>query len=1143
MIFVFPTAINLKRICNQEALYHASCLGASPERGMVRIPQNSSMGGVFKWYAVTLCIDKVKNTPPQSANTQYQTASTFGMKQKPRIYSPVAGIVPRSVGSVMNICLILLCTVASITAQPYTPPASHRADIILDSGWQFIRQDVPDAQSASFNDSTWTTLNLPHTWNNLDGQNGVKDYYRGVGWYRRHYTVDKNLKGRHFFLKFDGASSVADVYVNGNHLGEHQGGFSAFAFDVTPYLKVGSGNVIAVKVSNDANTNLPPLSADFTFFGGLYRDVHLLATDPVQISPLDYGSPGIYLKTTSVSFNSANLQVTAVLLNSTAMAQIVTVRSVVTDAATNIVAVLTNVVTLPPAIASNIVASTTIARPHLWNGLSDPYLYQTFTEVWKGSKVVDVVAQPLGFRYFSVDANKGFFLNGRHYDLHGVSMHQDWPDCGWAITDAQRDTNFVLLKEIGVTALRLSHYEHDDYTYQLADKNGIVLWTEIPLVNRITESPAFYASAKQQLIELIRQRYNHPSVACWGIFNEITLKPGPKPVNLARQLAQLAAQEDTTRPSTSAVNASDDEPSNWCTELNSFNKYFGWYNGKLGELGAWADEIHAKYPNRRLGISEYGAGASIYQHSEDPVREPAQASHYHPEEYQNLFHETYWQEMRARPFLWCKFVWNMFDFAVAGRNEGDTPGRNDKGLVTYDRQVRKDAFYWYKANWTTNPMVYITGHTFTNRLTNTITAKVYANCDSVELFLNGISQGSCTSTNCIFIWPVKLLGGTNVVQAIGTKGNVKVSDSLVWIAPFLPPVAAIISPAASIVYLNSTNDTSQLSATVSNTVPNNSLTTMWTQLSGPGSVTFGRTNALGTIASFSANGIYGLAFNANNGGVTSVDLTVVVGPDFGVTNGLLTWWKMDEAGGTTAADSSGNGLNAVVNGAVFNTGYFSNALYFNGTTSVATFASPDTSSQVTLAAWVRSEGQGNSAYPHILDTPGYRLFFRFDSQGTNGFDFATCTTTRNGDWFSGVNTISHGAWHHIAVRYDPNNLPNPPTLFINGVRLPPETITTPSGSVPTGAGTGYIGNKSGLSRAWKGAIADVRIYNRLLSDAEIHTLASVPPGGVGLIASTKVIQSEQLSTMANPTRSPHPPSGFEERSGNNNPFNPATTLK
>ena len=323
---------------------------------------------------------------------------------------------------------------------------------------------------------------------------------------------------------------VTDVYVNGSFVGEHRGGFAAFVFDVTPCLEVGADNVIAVKVNNAVNTDIPPLSADFTFFGGLYRDAHLLVTDPVQISPLDYGSPGIYLKTTDVSSNSATLQVTAVLSNATATAQTVTVRSVVTDAATNIVAMLTKVVTLQPASASNLVAATTITSPHLWNGLSDPYLYRTFTEVWKGPKALDLVVQPLGFRYFSVDANKGFFLNGRHYDLHGVSMHQDWPDRGWAITDEQRNTNFMLLKEIGVTAVRLSHYEQDDNMYQLADQNGIVLWSEIPLVNRITESPAFYANAKQQLVELIRQRYNHPSVVCWGVFNEITLKPGPKPV-------------------------------------------------------------------------------------------------------------------------------------------------------------------------------------------------------------------------------------------------------------------------------------------------------------------------------------------------------------------------------------------------------------------------------------------------------------------------------------------------------------------------------------------------------------------------------------------------------------------------------------
>jgi beta-galactosidase len=705
------------------------------------------------------------------------------------LYHSYVAVLAAGLRKALWVCPLIFCTASSLATPNYIPPANHRVDLMVDDNWRFIRRDIAGAQAPEFDDSSWTNLNLPHTWNNMDGQDGVKNYYRGVGWYRRHCPVDRNFAGRHFFLKFDGAFSVTDVYVNGNFVGEHQGGFAAFVFDVTPYLKVGADNVIAVKVSNAPNAEVPPLSADFTFFGGLYRDAHLLVTDPVQISPLDYGSPGIYLKTTEVGSNSANLEITAVLSNAAATSQTVTVRSVITDAATNIVAMLTNIVTLPPATASNIVAATTVVTPHLWNGLSDPYLYQTFTEVWKNSEAVDVVAQPLGFRYFSVDANKGFFLNGRRYDLHGVSMHQDWLDCGWAITDEQQSTNFMLLKEIGATAVRLSHYEHDDYTYQLADQNGIVLWTEIPLVNRITESPAFYASARQQLVELIRQRYNHPSVVCWGVFNEITMKPGPKPVELVRQLTRLATQEDPTRPSTSAANANDDEPSNWCTELNSFNRYFGWYNGKLGEFEAWADGIHAKYPERSLGISEYGAGASIYQHSEDPVREPENAGHYHPEEYENLFHETYWQAMQARPFLWCKFVWNMFDFAVAGRNEGDIPGRNDKGLVTYDRLVRKDAFYYYQANWTTNPMVYITGHTFTNRLTNAVTAKVYANCDSVELFLNGNSRGVATSTNCIFTWPVTLSGGTNVVRAFGRKDNVQVSDALIWCAPVLSPTA------------------------------------------------------------------------------------------------------------------------------------------------------------------------------------------------------------------------------------------------------------------------------------------------------------------------------------------------------------------
>ena len=993
------------------------------------------------------------------------------------------------------VCLFLLALRGLLAAQAYSPPASHRVDLSLDPGWRFIRQDVPGAQNPGFDDSSWSVVNLPHTWNNLDGQDGGNNYYRGIGWYRLHYTVSNSYAGRRLFLKFEGAFLVTDVYVNGSLLGEHQGGFAAFAYDATPLLNVGADNVIAVKVNNASNTNIPPLSADFTFFGGLYRDVHLLVTDPVQVSPLDYASPGVYFKPANVSIASADLQVTTVLSNATAAANTVTVRAVITDAATNFVAATTNVITLTAASVSNIVANTTIPNPHLWNGLDDPYLYQAFVEVWNGPTVVDVVAQPLGFRYFSMDPTNGFFLNGRHYDLHGVNMHQDWLNCGWALTSAQRATNFLFLKELGATAVRLSHYEHHDETYQLADQNGVVLWSEVPNINYITASPAYYTNTLQQLKEMIRQRYNHPSIVCWGLFNEITLSSGPDASPLISQEAQLAAQEDSTRPTTAAANSGDNDPTTQYSQWIAFNRYYGWYGGVVSDLGPWADNFHATYPARMLGVSEYGCGASVWQHSEDPVTEPSNAGHYHPEEYQNLFHESYWQQMKARPFLWGRYIWSMFDFASDGRDEGDTTGRNDKGLVTYDRQVRKDAFYWYKANWTTNPMVYITGHTFTNRQANAITAKVYANCDSVELSLNGISRGARTSTNCIFTWPVTLARGTNTLLAVGTKGTAIVSDSLIWIAPTPPPSASITSPAASLVYLNSTNDTLQLSATASDSQPAPPpLTTSWSQSSGPGTVVFGDANALTTTARFSAEGLYGLTFMASNGATTSLSLTIVVNPNTDIRNGLLAWWKMDETGGSTAGDSSGNNLAATISGAAFTTGHLSNALRFNGSSDAATFASPDTS-QITLAAWVRAEGRGNSQYPRILDTPGYRLFFRFDGQGTNALDFATYSTA-NGDWIAGANTISTGAWYHVAASYDRSSLANLPTLYVNGVKRAPQTITSPSGTQPPYSGTGYIGNKSGLSRAWNGVIDDLRIYNRLLSDAEIQLLASMPPANL-----------------------------------------------
>ena len=577
----------------------------------------------------------------------------------------------RGVQNIALAFLVIFSLPASLIAQTYALPASHRVDAIIDSNWRFIQQNVSGAQVTNFDDSSWMKVNLPHTWDIPDGQDGPGTaYYRGIGWYRTHYTVGNSYAGLHFFLKFDGAFSDANVWINGNYLGEHQGGFAAFVFDITPYVNIGADNVIAVELNNSFNTNLPPLSADFTMWGGIYRDVHLLVTDPVQISPMDYGSPGVYLTTTSVSSSSANLQVATVVSNSTTSVQTVTVRAVVTDAATNIVTTLTNVVTLPASSVSNVLASTVIANPHLWNGLTDPYLYQTFVEVWNGTNVVDVVAQPLGFRYFSVDPTNGFFLNGHHYDLHGVNLHQDWLNCGWALTNAQRDTNFMFLKEIGTTFIRLSHYEHNDYTYQLADQNGICVWSEAPIIDYITASSAFYTNTLQQLKEMIRQRYNHPSVICWSVYNEITLDSGPSPTNLISQEVQLVAQEDPTRLSTAAANASDNDPSTFYSQLIAFNKYYGWYSSPLNEIGPWADYIHATYPTRCIGISEYGAGASIYQHSENPTFPANTGSSFHPEEWQNIVHETNWQLMAARPFLWCKLVWNEFDFASDGRNEG-----------------------------------------------------------------------------------------------------------------------------------------------------------------------------------------------------------------------------------------------------------------------------------------------------------------------------------------------------------------------------------------------------------------------------------------------------------------------------------------
>ncbi len=667
-------------------------------------------------------------------------------------------------------------------AATYTPP-SLRQRVDLNSGWRFVKADVSGAQTPGFDDSAWTAVTVPHTWNAKDGEDGGDNYYRGVGWYRRHYTPPTTFSGRKLWLQFAGANTVTDVWVNGTYLGQHKGGYARFRFDATAALKLGVDNVIAVKVSNAPDPDVAPLSADYTFFGGIYRNVSLMVTDPLSVRMLDNAGPGLYLRQRSVTAASATVDLTTKLWNNSATARTVAVHAVVTDAADNVVADTTSTpVSVAAGTGLQTVQTVTIANPRRWQGRTDPYLYKANVEVRDtvAGTATDAVTERLGLRSVTVDPNQGLFLNGTHLSLHGVNRHQDLLDHGWAITDANHTRDFDLMDEMGVNALRTAHYQQDQKVYNLADERGYLVWAEIPLVNSITDSTAFRSNAAQQLREMIRQDYNHPSIVFWGIGNE-QRTDDTATNSLLDTLAGIVNSEDPDRFSTYAHNGSITSGLVNHTEVNGYNRYHGWYYGSYNDFGGFVDNLHSTQPTRRIAISEYGAGASIFQHQENPPK-PVPDSDFHPEEYQALLHEATWQQIQARPYLWGTFVWNMFDFASDRRSEGDTYGRNDKGLVTYDRQTRKDAFYWYKANWTTTPFVYITSRRWTDRTTAVTTIKVYGTVDSVTLTLNGVALGSAkTSTNHIYSWPnVTLAPGANSVQATGTRGGTTYTDTVTW---------------------------------------------------------------------------------------------------------------------------------------------------------------------------------------------------------------------------------------------------------------------------------------------------------------------------------------------------------------------------
>jgi beta-galactosidase len=650
---------------------------------------------------------------------------------------------------------------------------SPREIQLLEHGFRFRfgAANLEGFEDVAFNDANWSDVSIPHTWNATDGTS--KDFARGPGIYRLRFRAPKMARGRRVYLRFSGVSIVSTVWLNGTLLGSHESAHSAFCFDATHALGFDGENVLVVRADNTHREDIPPREGDFTMFGGVYRDVALIVTSPLAIDPMDSAGPGVYVTTPEVSRERARVRARVKVRNA-GNERSVDVAVAVSDASGMVVARATTKHRATPG-QSEVMLELALQKPRLWHGRRDPYLYSAVVELFAEEGVLDRVREPLGVRSFSVDPERGFLLNGEPYELRGVNLHQDRSGKGWAISRADREEDFRLIAEMGATFVRLVHYQHDRHAHELADRIGLVVWAEHGLVNTVSENPEFSERAAKQLTELIRQNYNHPSIVAWGIGNEVQTHKPPAAKPLLERLAQLVRTEDPSR--SSALATCFDEPAGaYGTDLIAHNRYFGWYHGTFAEFGPWLDAQRAKNPRLPMGMAEYGAGAGPSLHSTTPKALD------HSEEYQSLFHEAYWRALRARPWLWEKSVWQMFDAASAGRNEGERPGVNDKGLVSHDRAVKKDAFYWYKANWTDEPLVYVTSRRFSPRTEARTAVKVYSNCATVSLHVNGRDIGRVTVEDHVALFPdVELVPGRNQVLAKAQRGTVTVSDEVTWV--------------------------------------------------------------------------------------------------------------------------------------------------------------------------------------------------------------------------------------------------------------------------------------------------------------------------------------------------------------------------
>ncbi|HKK64077.1 MAG TPA: glycoside hydrolase family 2 TIM barrel-domain containing protein [Bacteroidales bacterium] len=701
----------------------------------------------------------------------------------------------------ITVLSFILSIAISVLSQESNPPFS----ISINDNWKFHQGGVAFASRDGQKgfpenvDKNWKTVSLPHTWNSEDPFDEKTSYTRGIGWYRKYLYVDSAGQDLKYFLTFEGANQKTDVYVNGIFAGQHKGGYTGFTFDITEHIKPGAQNLLAVKVDNSHDNTITPLSIGFALYGGIYRDVWLKVSNPVHFSKTHHGSSGIYLSTPEVSERKANLSIRSIIENDTETEQDLEVCHTVINPDGKEVLKLQEELSIHPGKRVDITdAEGRIKKPQLWSP-ENPALYRVISTIKVDNNVMDKIENPLGFRWFKVDPENGFYLNGKKYILKGTNRHQDYQGLGIALQDSLHITDLKWIKNMGANFLRLAHYPQDPVVLQTADSLGLLIWVETPNVNYIVPSEEITRNAGKKLLEMIHQGYNNPSVIFWGSSNELFLwdktarrESKIEDLNYQQQVRDfiftmdsLIRITDPYRISTLAIHGSRDYDNAGITDIPgmvSINNYAGWYFGSFPGFGNYLDSRRRRFPDQVLFVSEYGAGSDGRINSVSPERFDFSI------QYQQMYHKSYLKQIKERPYLAGTAIWSQYDFSQP-HTGGSIYHINQKGMQKWDR-TPKDIYYFYKANWNEEPMVYIASRDWINRsgwngksdhslLLNKQEIKVYSNLPEVELFVNGVSQGKKKPDELMeAVWNVQLEEGVNKLTASAKKGKNSFTDAI-----------------------------------------------------------------------------------------------------------------------------------------------------------------------------------------------------------------------------------------------------------------------------------------------------------------------------------------------------------------------------